>query len=69
MFSRRKYEKIGLLVVELAIMVAKKNIWCILEWRIIRKQQRGQKCCVLINYFIWGQRQRQINSKFMLYIS
>ena len=52
MFSRRKYEKIGLLVVELAIMVAKKNIWCILEWRIIHKQQRGQKCCVLINYFI-----------------
>ena len=52
MFSSRKYEKVGLLVIELAIMGARKNIWRILQWRIIHEQQRRRKSCFLVNYLI-----------------
>ena len=63
MFSNRKYEKIGLLVVELAIMGVRKNIWCILLWRIIHEQQRRRKRCVLMNHLTL--RQRQIQKLFL----
>ena len=53
------HEKVGLLlVVELAIMNARKNIWCILQCRIIHEQQKRRKCCFLINYLILRQRQK-----------
>ena len=53
------HEKVGLLlVVELAIMNARKNIWCILQGRIIHEQQKRRKCCFLINYLILRQRQK-----------
>ena len=51
MLSSRKYEKVGLLIVELPNMGARKNIWCFLQWRIIHEQQ--------MNYVILRQRQRQ----------
>ena len=62
MLSSRKYEKVGLLIVELPIMGARKNIWCFLQWRIIHEQQRRRKRCFLMNYMnylILRQRQRQ----------
>ena len=59
MFSSRKHEKVDLLVVELAIMGARKNIWCILQWRIIHEHQRRRKRCFLMNSLILRQRQRQ----------
>ena len=51
-------KKVGLLVIELAIMGARKNIWCILHWRTIHEQKRRRKRCFRMNYLILRQRQK-----------
>ena len=44
---------------ELAIIGARKNICCILQWRITHEQKRRRNRCVLMNYLILKQRQKQ----------
>ena len=58
MLWNHMHEKVDMLVTELAMIVARKSIWCVLQWRIIHDQQTRRKRSFLMNYLILRQRQK-----------
>lgn len=64
MFSSRQYEKVDILVVELAVTVARKSVWFILQ-----STSNKDKSVVFYELFnVKIKTRTEINLKLMLYV-